>query len=343
MIDLRSDTFTVPTEEMRKAIYNAKVGDDVFGEDPTVNELQEYIADLLGKEDAIYLTSGSLSNQIAIATQTTPGDEVIVEADSHIFQYETSAPAVIARVQLKCIPSESGMMPADTVKNAIRTTEYYLPKTSLICLENTHNRHGGTIIEPDYINEIGKISKENNLKFHCDGARLWHASVERNIPPSEYVKCFDTVSVCFSKGLGAPVGSVLTGTKETIEKARKWRKILGGGMRQAGIIAAGALYAVKNHLSLLKYDHEKARKFAGLIAESEFISIDLKKVQTNMAAFKINDKIDANLFAKKCKERGLLLLPIGNNSIRTVFHFQIEEEFAVKAADIVKDVLNELK
>ncbi len=343
MIDLRSDTFTLPTQGMRNAIANAVVGDDVFGEDPTVNELQDYVADMLGKESALFVTSGSLGNQLAIAVSTNPGDEIIVEADSHIFKYETAAPAIISRVQTNCISSPDGMMNPDEVRKAIRTKDFYMPVTSLVCVENTHNRHGGTILEPDNIESIYKICKENSLRFHCDGARLWHACVERDILPADYVKYFDTVSVCFSKGLGAPVGSALVGSKEDIEKARKWRKILGGGMRQAGIIAAGASYALKENLQLLKHDHEKAKTFARLVSESEFVKVNMGNVQTNMVAFKIDDRFDANLFSQNCKDKGLLVLPTGNNKIRAVFHFQIEDEKAVLAVEIVKDVLNKMK
>lgn len=339
MIDLRSDTLTVPTAEMREFISKAPVGDDVFGEDPTVNELQDYIAELLKKEAAIYVPSGVMANQLAIATQTKPGDEVIVEADSHIFYYETAAPSVISRVQLNCIKSDYGEMNLGEIERAIRPDIYYFPKTSLICIENTHNRHGGTIISLDYIKSLRELSSSYNIALHCDGARIWNASIATGIEPKTYAEYFDTISVCLSKGLGAPVGSLLVGEKSTIEMARKWRKILGGGMRQAGIIAAGGLFAIKNNLNLIEYSHQLAKEFALNLSKSELIEIDLNKVQTNIVMFEIPSYIDDKSFINECLRNGINLIPFGNNKIRAVFHFQISKEDAIYAAEKIKFVL----
>ena len=335
MIDLRSDTFTVPTEEMRKVIANAEVGDDVFGEDPTVNELQEYTANLLGKEAALYVPSGVMSNQICIATLTNPGDEVIVESEAHIFYYEAAAPAIISQVQLRTLASENGMIKEDLITSSIRKTDLHFPKTSLICLENTHNRHGGTILDLEYLKRVRGICDQNNILLHCDGARIWNACIATGITPKEYAKPFDTLSVCLSKGLGAPVGSLVVSTKENIAKAIRWRKILGGAMRQVGIIASAGLYALKNHYELLPETHLNAKQFAKTISESELFEVDLHSVETNMVRFKTKKDINGTEFLTKLKEEGLLLLEIGKNTFRAVFHFQISKTDSAKAADIL--------
>ncbi len=342
MIDLRSDTLTVPTQEMRQFIAKAPVGDDVFQEDSTVNELQDYTADLLGKESALFVPSGVMANQLAIATQTNSGDEVIVEACSHIFYYETSAPSVISRVQLHCVKSINGEMNPIEVEKIIRPDIYYFPKTSLICIENTHNRHGGTIVSLDNIQQLSQIAKKNNISYHCDGARLWNACIATGIAPREYAQYFDTISVCLSKGLGAPVGSLIVGSKNIIESARKWRKILGGGMRQAGIIAAGGLYALKNNMNLIEYSHQIAKEFALRLADADFIHIDLHSVQTNIVMFVIPDIINEYEFESECKKRGVLIIPFGNNKIRAVFHFQLSLENVIKSTVIIKDVIKKL-
>jgi len=211
MIDLRSDTVTKPTGAMLNAIVNAELGDDVYGEDPTVNKLQEYVANLLQKEDAIFVPTGTMSNQLGIKINTNPGDEVIIEKDAHIFFFETAAPSIISNIQMRTLPSELGEMDIKDIENAIRPDIYYFPKTTLICLENTHNRHGGTIISLDYIKQVHQIAKQNNINMHLDGARLWNAAVATKIPVCEYAKYFDTISVCLSKGLGTPAGSLLVG------------------------------------------------------------------------------------------------------------------------------------
>lgn len=342
MIDLRSDTVTRPTDAMRKVIANAEVGDDVYGEDPSVNELQDYVADLFGKEAALFVSSGVMGNQLALKALTNPGDEVILESQSHIFYYETAAPAVISRVQLRPIESDDGMPSKELIKKSIRSSEYYFPKTTLICLENTHNRHSGAIISLDYIKEIKKLALENNIYFHCDGARIWNACTETGISPKDYAEPFETISVCLSKGLGAPVGSLLVGPKEVILKARKWRKILGGGMRQSGILAAAGLYAIKNHFHLLKQDHINAKKFSEIISESKFITIDLSKVQTNIVFFRVSNEINSKLLCDKLKEKKILIIPMEENSFRAVFHFQINPEQTEYSAKTIIETIYEL-
>lgn len=339
MIDLRSDTVTKPDEVMRLAMSQAQVGDDVYGEDPTVNKLQDFAAEMFGMEAALFVPSGTMANQLGLMLNTETGDEVITEADSHIYYYETAAPAILSRVQFKTIPSEIGEMPIKEIEKAIRPDIYYFPKTSTICLENTHNRHGGTILGIDYIKSVRDLANEHGLKMHLDGARLWNAIVETGIRASEWAQYFDTVNVCLSKGLGAPVGSLLLSSKENIDRAWKFRKILGGGMRQAGILAAGALYALQKNIDKLLWDHEKTKKFAEKIADNKFIEVDLNRVQTNIMTFKLHDSIDPEIFKEKCADKGLLLHHFGNNVIRVVFHIDIKDHQVDEAVEIVNEVL----
>ncbi len=343
MIDLRSDTVTLPTEEMRWVIASAPVGDDVFGEDPSVNELEEYISKLFGKEAALFVPSGTMANQVALATLTRPGDEVILEADSHIFYYEAAAPAILSNVQLRPIKSEKGEMDLDEVKNSIRTTgDLHFPRTSLICIENTHNRHGGRVISLDYIKKLEQLAGDNNLKLHCDGARVWESSAATGVSLFDYAKLFDTMAVSLSKGLGAPSGSLLLGSREVIASARKWRKVFGGGMRQAGILASAGLYAVKEHQKLLPETHKNAKIFAKKLSLSEHIDIDLGKVETNMVMFRYRSRIMPGSLQEECKKNGLLLFEIGNKTVRAVFHFQVSKLQANQAADIVRNSIQDL-
>ncbi|MCK9410527.1 MAG: threonine aldolase family protein, partial [Bacteroidetes bacterium] len=248
LIDLRSDTVTRPSPAMRHAMANAEVGDDVFGEDPTVNALQETVASLLGKEKALFVSSGCMSNQLALKSHTEMGDEVIMEQYAHMFNYETAAPSIISAVQVQTIPGIRGVFRAEDLPPHIRPALYYMPKTKVICVENTHNRAGGTVFPIEEIKKISSFCKERGILFHLDGARLWNASVATGVTVREWAQYFDSVSICFSKGLGAPVGSAICGSAEFVTRAHKWRKVLGGGMRQSGIIAAGALYAVQHNI-----------------------------------------------------------------------------------------------
>ncbi len=339
IIDIRSDTVTVPTEEMRKVIANAKVGDDVFGEDPTVNELEEYVADLLGKEAAVFVASGVMANQISLHILTKPADEVIVEAESHIFHYEAAAPALLSGIQLKRLYTEMGIFDAKDIDRSIHPDNEHYPNVSLVCIENTHNRHGGTIIPLENINLIADAVKRNNLKFHCDGARLWEASAATGTPLKIFAEPFDTVSVCLSKGLGAPIGSLVTSTKENIKKARRFRKVLGGGMRQVGILASAGLYAIKNNFGLLAETHSNAKLFAKSISESEYIKVDFSRIQTNIVIFKHSVQIKSEVFEEECKKNGVKVIQFGPNTFRAVFHFQITKEQTINAAEIIKSVL----
>jgi threonine aldolase len=336
MLDLRSDTITKPTDAMRQAMALAPVGDDVFAEDPTVNLLQQKVASLLGKPAALFVPSGVMSNQLAINVQTQPGDEVIVEKESHIFNYETAAPSILSSVQLHLVAGERGVLRAAQLAPAVRPSAYYMPRTTLICLENTHNRAGGSIYPVEDIREIREFTKSLGIRMHLDGARLWNASVATGISPKEYAQYFDTVSVCFSKGLGAPVGSALVGSEEAIQHARRFRKILGGGMRQAGIIAAGALYALEHHIDRLKEDHDKARVFAERIAQNPLLGIDPNNVQTNIVVFDISrtGKTTGELL-DALRAKNVLLTDANYTSLRAVTHLDVSMDQVQRAAEIV--------
>jgi threonine aldolase len=334
MIDLRSDTVTKPSLGMRKAMAEAEVGDDVFSEDPTVRALEVQTAQVLGKEDAIYVPSGCMANQLGLKVHTTDGDEVIVEADSHIFNYETTAASFLSRVQLNTvIASDRGLLSSEEVAPAIRDKAYYMPVTRLIALENTHNRGGGTVHPINRIRGIQDLARENGIAMHLDGARLWNACAYSGLTPLEYAEYFDTVAVCFSKGLGAPVGSALAGPSELITKARRFRKIWGGGMRQAGIIAAGALYALNNNRSRLGEDHAKALRFAQIISEgSSHITVDMTRVETNLILFKLKRENDLGKAIGMLEEKGIRISPGAHGLLRAVTHLDVTMEQCEKAA-----------
>jgi len=323
-IDLRSDTVTRPSRQMLESMMSSEVGDDVYGEDPTVNKLQVRIAAMFGKEAALFVPSGVMGNEVCIKVHTRPGDEIIVDEDSHISVYETAAPSVMSGVQMKNVPGRGGLITAAQIKQAIRPKIYYMPRTSLVCLENTHGRSGGTIFPLDEMKSIYELSREERIKVHLDGARVWNASVAAGIPVREYARYVDSLSACFSKGLGAPVGSIIIGSGEFIEEARKYRKLFGGGMRQVGILAAAALYALDHNVDRLKEDHEKARFFAGELSSINSLGIDMCTVQTNMVMveFSATGKSQAEVL-DLLKSKGVLLTPERHSSIRAVFHLDV--------------------
>ncbi len=340
MIDLRSDTVTRPSEAMRKAMYNAEVGDDVFKEDPTVNKLEQYAADLLGKEASLYVSSGVMGNQICLNVLTNHGDEVICERDAHIFNYESGSPAALSGIQLNPIDGKYGVISVEQVESFIRpASAYYMPRTKVIEVENTHNRAGGTIYPIENIIALKELAKKYNLFYHLDGARIWNASVASGISVKEYAKHFDTISCCLSKGLGAPVGSLIAGTKEFIKEAYRVRKAWGGGMRQAGIIAAAGLYALQNNIERLKEDHEKAKLLAERINANPNLEIDMKAVQTNILLFHPKN-ISVENGIKKCKDKGLLLSVGKVDLIRAIAHLDVSFDDVKKAADIIDQVFN---
>ncbi|MDA0986326.1 MAG: low-specificity L-threonine aldolase [Bacteroidetes bacterium] len=335
MLDFRSDTVTKPSQGMLDAMMNAKVGDDVFGEDPTVNEFQNLLAEHFGMEAALYMPSGAMSNQIAIKVHTQPGDEIIVEEDAHIFNYETAAPAIISNVQVKTIKGVNGVLPLNELPKHIRPNIYYMPHTRLICIENTHNRCGGTIYPLNEIVNLYNFSRDENIIFHIDGARLWNAMVATGISAKQYAENCDSISVCFSKGLGAPIGSALIGKKDFIAKARKWRKILGGGMRQAGLIAAAAMYAFKNNVDRLKEDHSRAQYFANSISNLSKVSVDLESVQTNMVFINVSKTLMKTIDVVAQLKMHNCLVSVGNfDTIRVIMHLDITDQDVEKAVKI---------
>ena len=324
-IDLRSDTVTRPTPAMRQAMFEAEVGDDVFNEDPTVHRLEAEVATLLGKEAAVYLPSGTMGNQIALKVHTQPGDEVILDVNCHIFNYEAGAPGVLSGVQLCTLPGTRGILYPDQVCEALRHGYEWEARSRLLCLENTHNKAGGIVYPLDVLQATCTAAHEAGLLCHLDGARLWNATAATGIPEAEYAASFDTVSVCLSKGLGAPVGSVLTGSVRHIKKARRFRKMLGGGMRQVGILAAAGLHALAHHRPHLAEDHAKAKTLAEGLAQIPAFTIDPSLVETNIVMFDTVDT-EAAPILHTLAEHGVLMVPFGPRTIRATTHRDVSME-----------------
>ncbi|PID59863.1 MAG: low specificity L-threonine aldolase [Ignavibacteriae bacterium] len=340
IIDLRSDTVTKPSEAMRKAMYDAEVGDDVYKEDKTVFELEEYVAKLLHKEAALFVPSGVMGNQICLNIHTQPGDEVICEADAHIFQYESGSPAVLSGIQLNPVKAERGILKPEIIEPLIRpTSAYYMPRTKVIEAENTHNRAGGTIYKIDEIKALSTLAQKYSLMFHLDGARLWNAAIASGNKLSDFTNYFDSVSICLSKGLGAPIGSVIAGRKEFITEAFRVRKAWGGGMRQVGVIASAGLFAVKNNFERLAEDHQKAKQLAKHIEETEKFELVNKDVETNIIIFKPLEKTIEEAL-DLCKQEGLLLSVGQVGTLRAVTHLDVSHDEIVKACKIIDKIFN---
>jgi threonine aldolase len=327
--DLRSDTLTQPTPGMRAAMAAAPVGDDVYGEDPTVNALQERVAALLGKEAALFVPTGMMGNQIGILVHTRPGDEVIIGEGSHCAFYESGAASAWAGVQF-AVAGREGLFRADEMLEAIKPLPDHFPRSRLVVIENTHNRSGGRIFPQQDVLAIAEAARGKDLRLHLDGARLWNASAATGIDLAELAAPFDTVSVCFSKGLGAPVGSAIAGTREHIVSAHRFRKMLGGGMRQAGILAAGALYALEHQRERLVEDHQNARAFAEALRGAEGIELQ-GQVDTNIVTFDVT-RIDAAEMVARAKQHGVLMNPIGAQRMRAVTYLGVSEVEAKRAA-----------
>ena len=335
MIDLRSDTVTQPTEGMREAMAKAVLGDDVLGDDPTVIELQEKAAKILGKETALYVPSGTMSNIVATRTHTSPGDEIVTEAHSHIYRYEGGAFAALSGCSIALVHAKNGLMTPEEVSNSIRKAEGSLshyPNGSLVCVENTSQGGGGTVYSQDTMDEICKIARERDCKLHMDGARLFNAAVASGTDPARIVRDFDTVSICLSKGLGAPVGSVLVGSKADLAEAHRWRKMFGGGMRQAGVIASAGIYALENNIERLSEDHKRARRFAEALNEMPAFSIDLDTVQSNIVFIGTGKGNTKEIIAGLSK-KGVEILEIDDSTVRAVFHLHITDEDLERAID----------
>lgn len=339
-IDLRSDTVTRPTPGMRAAMQAAEVGDDVFGEDPTVNRLQERVAALLDKEAALFVPSGTMSNQICVRVHTQPGDELLCEASCHIYNYEAGGPAVLSGVTCRPIPGTYGILEVSQLEDKIRPDNEHQVRTRLVCLENTHNRGGGKIYPLEKIQAISSWARRQGLLLHLDGARLWNAVVATGIPPACWARYFDSVSVCFSKGLGAPVGSALAGSREFVQRARRIRKLLGGGMRQAGVLAAAALYALDHHLDRLAEDHRHAQILAQAIAETPGLRLDPPVVETNLVWFQVAPEWGtARALAAALKERGVLVHVAGPQTLRACTHLDVSRAQVERAAAILQETV----
>ena len=338
-IDLRSDTITKPTPAMREAMARAEVGDDVFGDDPTVARLEARVAEMLGKEAAVFTPSGTMANQLALRSHTEPGDEILVEANAHIYYYESGAPAALAGVMCRCLSGVRGVFTAVDVEAALRPADQHFAPTKLVCIENTHNRGGGSIWPIERIREVAEVSRARGLRLHLDGARLWNAAVATGISERDYAAPFDSVSVCFSKGLGAPVGSALCGTREFIQRARRFRKMYGGGMRQAGILAAGALHALEHHRARLAEDHANARALAEGLSRLPAIELDPSSVQTNIVLMRVG-KLPAATLGGALDQAGVRVLATGPDTIRAVTNLMISSDDISVALDTFKRILN---
>jgi threonine aldolase len=324
MIDLRSDTVTRPGPGMLEAMVSAEVGDDVFGEDPTVIELQERVATLLGKEASLFVPSGVMSNQLALRCHTSPGDEVILESGCHIANYESGAAGAISGVQLRTVEGSKGILSADSVASAVRSGYYWEPSPRLVCIENTHNKAGGVVYPRKVVEDIATVVREKELLYHLDGARIWNAGVASGVSEKDLCMPFDSVSVCLSKGLGAPVGSLLAGSSSFIKRAHRFRKMFGGGMRQVGILAAAGLYALEHNRADLETDHRNASLLAAGLARLDAFSVDPEQVETNIVMFDVTGGRNALTTIDQMKRLGVLMVPFGPNTIRATTHRDIE-------------------
>jgi threonine aldolase len=335
LIDLRSDTITRPTPAMRRVMAEAIVGDDVLGDDPTVIDLQKKVAKLLGKPAGCFVPSGSMANQTAIRAQTEPGDEIVCHEASHIIHYETGAPAALSGVMISPLTGPGGLFDADQLDEAVRPNSPHFARSRLLVIENTQNRGGGTIWPLDQIKRVTARARELGLLCHLDGARLWNACTATGIEPAEYARYFDTISCCFSKGLGAPVGSAVVGDEPTIARVHRFRKMFGGAMRQSGILAAAAIYALEHHRGRLVEDHDNARRLAAGLAEIPGIRVDLNSVQTNMVFFDLepSPSVTAPDLCRRLDAAGVKVLPIGPRRIRAVCHLDVDAGMIAVAID----------
>jgi len=338
-INLISDTVTKPSKEMLDSMVNAEVGDDVFKEDPTVNELEHKIAKMFGMDSALFFPSGTMTNQTAIKLHTNPGDQLICDKYAHVYNYEGGGVSFNSGVSCKLIDGNRGMFNNEQLINAINPPDFYhSPKTSLVCIENTTNKGGGACWNIDELKLIKNTCLENNLSYHLDGARIWNAMIKMNQSPKDYGSLFDSISVCLSKGLGCPSGSVLIGSNDLIERALRIRKVLGGGMRQVGYLAACGIYALENNFLRLSKDHDRALEIEKILNNLSFIK-KVEPVETNIVIFEIESKINSDIFLNKLNEKGIKIISMGDNKLRIVTHLDYTE----KMHQAFLEILNELK
>ncbi len=332
-IDLRSDTVTRPTEAMRRAIANAEVGDDVFGDDPTVIALQKRVASLLNKEAALFVPSGTMGNFLGVAALLDPGDELILERQCHIMNYEVSSVATLHGVQLNALDGDRGVMTSAQIEPHIKTQSLHTPGTRVIAMENTHNRAGGRVYPIEEMRRIKALAEKHGLRVHLDGARLWNAHVASGVSLAEYASCADTVNMCFSKGLGAPVGSILVSNAAVIEKAHRLRKRLGGALRQVGVLAAAALHAVDHHIERMVDDHKHAKRLASFVEQVPGLSI-LFPVETNIVVVRVDESaFSTDALLTQLKQRGVLAVPFGAGRIRMVTHLDVSSDDIDRAGE----------
>ncbi len=337
IIDYRSDTITKPTPGMLTAMMNAEVGDDVFREDPAVNKLEEIAAEMFGKESAIYCSSGTMSNQIAIKCHTQPGDEVICEKSAHVYIFEGGGIAFNSSAQVRTIEGDRGRIQAEQVAAAINPDDVHKARTSLVCLENTSNRGGGSCYDFEKIEKIKEVCVSNKLALHLDGARLFNALVAKGETPLQYGKVFDSISICLNKGLGCPIGSILIGTSDLIKRARRIRKVFGGGMRQAGYMAATGIYALEHHVKRLELDHLHAKQIAEVLLRKDFVK-SIMPVETNLIIFELEHSFTARSFVEEMGKKEILALPISASQVRIVTHLGINEEMVRRTMAILEQL-----
>jgi threonine aldolase len=337
MIDYRSDTFTKPSAGMLQAMFTAEVGDDVYGEDPTVNTLEKMCAEMFGMGAAIFCASGTMTNQIAIKCHTVPGDEVICDHLSHVYIYEGGGIAFNSASSVRAVHGHNGRLTSAQVADAINPDDIHKPRTSLVSLENTANRGGGSCYNLAELEKIKEICSKNNLALHLDGARLFNAMVAKSEKPGDYGQIFDSISICLSKGLGTPVGSVLLGTKDLIKRARRIRKVFGGGMRQAGYLAAAGIYALENNIQRLIEDHEHAGLIAGALAKKDFTG-SILPVETNIIIFEVSGRISAAEFAEKMRENEIRVTVISKTQVRIVLHLDVTKDMVSKTIKVIEQL-----
>lgn len=341
IIDLRSDTVTVPTEKMRRAMYSAEVGDDVYGDDTTMARLERMAAQKVGKEAALFVPTGTMGNQLAVLTHTKRGQEIILEENCHIFNYEVGGMAFLAGVQAKLLKGKEGILDAKEVENSIRIDDIHFPSTGLICMENTHNRAGGIAIHPDKMEPVYRVAKKHNIPVHLDGARVFNAAVALGVDVKDITRYCDTVMFCISKGLCAPVGSLLAGDRDYIQRARKIRKMLGGGMRQSGILAAAGIVALTEMVDRLAIDHENAKALAEGLANIHGIKIDVARIQTNIVIFDISQTgMNGDQLVERLKPFGIKAIGSPNGIVRFVTHRYVTRRDVERVLDVMAKIIN---